>query len=82
MINNILRKIKNKNRISIYHYYFFQDFSYKFILVRRSEKVWFLDLRYKNEDWGSWDKKSKKRRYFYSLDKYKSRGVIIADNLF
>ena len=41
----------------------------------------FLDFRYKEENLGSWNKKLEKRRYYYRLDKCKSKKLITVDKL-
>ena len=47
----------------------------------RLSRARFLDLRYKEEDLSFRDEKLEKEGYYYSLDKYKSGGVIVEDKL-
>ena len=60
----------------------FQRFFNKSILINRVRKMLFLKLKHKEENLNFWNKKLKKRKYYYNFNKYNSKKVIIKDKLF
>lgn len=67
------------NRIKIYFYSYFKKKFYKFILISRVEKVQILDLEYKKVVFCIWNEKLQIRKYYYSLDKYNIKNLILED---
>ena len=58
---------------------FCKNFFSKYIFVKRIQKLWFLNLEYKEKDLNFGNIKLKAKKYCYSLDKYKSKKIVIIE---
>ena len=61
---------------------FFNNFINKLILVNKIKKPIFLNLKNERQDLSSKDKKLKRKKYYFSFNKRKSKTVIRKDNYF